>query len=293
MEVLRAWERRFGFPHPKRRAGSNRRLYSKADIDRLLAIRRALDHGYRVGDVIAKSLSELEAMGGSGMLAIEADASRRSADVQELIDLLAKDDVARLEDALRHAAAKVGPKRFVTDLAHPFAVAVGEAWAEGTLSVRHEHVATECLTTRLRQILASYQDLEAEPLVLLATLPGEPHALALQMVAVYLVLASAKPRLLGASTPVAEIIQATKKLGAGVVGLTVTPASDVAEARRAIRTLARELPEDVALWIGGAGAATLDLEPETARIVTTWPAVDDALDGWRTGTSSRGKSRRR
>ncbi len=282
MEVLRAWERRYGFPTPIRRAGSNRRLYSREDVERLVAIRHAIDSGYRIGDVLTKSVVELS------QLAPNLQAPRSSADaangisVASLIDALAHDDLARLDAHLRQAAETLGPRRFVMELAQPFATAVGDEWARGKLSVRHEHVATEALVTRLRHMLAAYQDVNARPLVLLATLPGENHTLALQMVALYLVVCGAKPRLLGGPTPVSDILDAAAQLGANVVGLTVTPTSDRTQTRRALRTLSKKLAPGVPIWVGGGGADALDLKPEVARPVTSWAMLDDAIAAWRT-----------
>jgi len=285
MEVLRAWERRFGFPKPERRSGSNRRLYSRADIARLLAIQSVLASGYRIGDVISKTRVELEALAGTaegaGAPAHGPFDGTSSTDAERLVALLNRDDVTALEGELRRGAATLGPRRFLTELAHPFAVAVGEAWVEGALSIRHEHVATECLTTRLRQLLDAYQDVESRPLVVLATLPGEWHTLPLQMVALYLAVGGAKPRLLGGPTPVSEIVEATRMFDADIVGITVTPASDRAETRRAIRTLVRSLPSGVPLWVGGSGAPALELEPDTALALTSWQALDEALAAWR------------
>lgn len=285
MEVLRAWERRYGFPTPIRRTGSNRRLYSEKDVERLMAIRQVIDHGYRIGDVLTKSIAELSQLAtpGAGTPRREGERNGGEAaaiDVPRLIDLLARDEITQLEDDLRQAAAALGPKRFVVELAHPFATAVGQAWADGTIAVRHEHVATESLTTRLRQLLSAYQDVSARPLVLLATLPGEPHTLALQMVALYLVVAGAKPRLLGGPTPATEILDAAGMLGADVVGLTVTPTSDRAEARRAIRMLSKKLGPTVPIWVGGSADA-LELPIENARSVSTWSALDEAIAQWR------------
>lgn len=285
MEVLRAWERRFGFPKPERRPGSNRRLYSRADIARLLAIQSALERGYRIGDVISKTGAELEALAGTargaGAPALGPFDGTSSTDAKRLLALLLRDDVAGLEAELRRSAVTLGPRRFLTELAHPFVIAVGTAWADGTLSVRHEHVATECLTTRLRQMLDAYQDVESRPRVVLATLPGEWHTLPLQMVALYLAVGGAKPRVLGGPTPVSEIAETTRALDADIVGLTVTAASEAAEARRAIRTLVRALPPGVPLWVGGGGAPALELEPDTARVLTSWQALDEALAAWR------------
>jgi len=274
METLRAWERRYGFPKPERRAGSNRRLYSGTDIQRLVAIQRAMGGGYRVGDVIGKSMAELDSLAGEAAPTVDVDSTVL---VPELVDLLARDQAPELEARLRQIASSLGPRRFVCELAHPFAVAVGAAWAAGGLSVRHEHLATECLITQLRQMLASYQDIGGRPLVLLATLPGEPHTLPLQMVALYLVVVGAKPRMLGGNTPVRDIAEGALALGADVVGLTVTSTCDRAKARKDVATLRKRLPAEVQIWLGGDGAAALGYEDERTRVVTSWGAIEEQV----------------
>lgn len=275
MDTLRAWERRYGFPRPERRPGSNRRLYSEADIQRLIAITKAIAGGYRVGDVITKSVVELDALIGAPFAPVVLSSSALS--VEELISLLMNDDITRLEAALRHAASALPTKRFLIELAHPFAVRVGQAWAEGKLAVRHEHIATECLITQLRQMLATYGDVEGSPLVLLATLPGESHTLALQMVALYLAVSGAKARLLGGSTPAAQLADAAHAFGADVVGLTVTHAADKTATQKELKLLSKGLLGRTPIWVGGEGAKALTRLPDSAALVTSWESIDDAL----------------
>jgi DNA-binding transcriptional MerR regulator/methanogenic corrinoid protein MtbC1 len=285
METLRAWERRYGFPKPLRKEGSNRRLYSEAEIARLLALKAAIEAGYRIGDVVEKGMDELAVMAREGRRkdkGARAEVSvEDAADLSALISLLQKDDVVGLEDRLRLAASALGPRRFVTEVAHPFVVAVGAAWAEGRIGIRHEHLASECVTTRIRQLLSSYQDMEGRPLVLLSTLPGEPHGLSLQMVALYLAVKSARPRLLGSNTPPEELVRAATELGADVVGVTITEVPDEKEMRRMVRLLRRGLPERVALWLGGKGARRVDPEGQYGQVVSTWDEVDRALEALR------------
>lgn len=286
MDTLRAWERRYGFPKPERRPGSNRRLYSAADVERLVLVARALEAGYRVGDVIGKTQAELDALA-NPRRASAAPESARTFDVARLVELLAREDVQEFEAELRHAAAALGAKRFVTELAHPFSVAVGSAWAEGRIAVRHEHLASECLTTQIRQLLSSYQDLDVRPLVLLATLPGEQHALALQMVALYLAVSGAKPRLLGAETPAPQLVDAARALDADVVGITVTPSSNRRSARDGIAILERNLPENVEVWLGGSGATGLSIRSGRVRVVPTWSDIDAVLRAFGPGRTKR------
>lgn len=277
MGTLRAWERRYGFPKPTRREGSNRRLYSNEQIERLRVVAQALERGYRPGDVIPLAPGELQALLGNDTGARGAPGGRAIADVQALIALLLRDDVRRIEDELRLAAAALGPKRFVTELAQPLAQAVGQAWAAGTLAIRQEHVMTECLTTQLRWLLAAQQDAEGSPTIVLATLPGESHTLGLQMVAVYVALSAAKPRLLGANTPPEQVIAAAEAFGARVVGIALTPAADPVVGRRELQRLASGLPTRVALWVGGGGARALGKVSARIQPVDSWLALDAAL----------------
>ena len=289
MGTLRAWERRYGFPQPGRREGSNRRLYSDADVARLVAIKRLLDRGYRVGDVVGKQVHELEMLAatpahrpGSAVLETLPPA------VPELMALVAGDRISELEAQLRHAAAALGPRRFVTDLVHPLAVGVGRAWADGRISIRQEHIATECLVTQLRQMLASYQDIHASPLVLLATLPGEFHTLALDIVALYLVVAGAKPRLLGGPTPPEQVAECARVLRADVVGIGVTTGGQSEPVKNDLRALRSALDGNIRLWVGGAGASALDADLQGATLVDSWDAIDRAVVECRSATTAAG-----
>lgn len=290
MGTLRAWERRYGFPRPDRRRDSNRRLYSAEQLARLQSVAQLLERGYRPSDVIHHTAPELSRLLGRSDLA-NPDTSLPSAStgVSELLDLLSADDAKSLDERLRLAAAAWGAKRFVTELAHPFAQAVGEAWAKGELCIRHEHLMTECLTTQLRALLAAHQDVDGNPQIVLGTLPGEPHTLGLEMVAVYLALSAAKPRLLGANSPPDEIVAATRALGASVVGIAVSPIAEVRATRRQLRRLAAGLPASTALWVGGGGAAALGDLPGPAEAVLSWAAIDAALARSRRHVYSSGR----
>ena len=57
--TLRAWERRFGFPKPLRLDSGHRR-FSGEQVQHLLLIAKALESGYRAGDIVPLPLPELE-----------------------------------------------------------------------------------------------------------------------------------------------------------------------------------------------------------------------------------------
>src|SRR3977135_4092317 len=60
-DVLRMWERRYGFPKPGR-DDNGERQYSVTEVAKLRAIKRLMDVGMRPGRIIALSQQELNAM---------------------------------------------------------------------------------------------------------------------------------------------------------------------------------------------------------------------------------------
>ena len=274
--TLRAWEKRFGYPSPKRRPGSDRRVYASTDIERLTLLRRVLELGFRIGDVVHKSRAELDELARPVPDTVEVSEGAAE-QVARALALLEQDRLFGFEEGVRRAAIASGAEHFITEFAHPLAIAVGEAWAMGKISVRHEHFASECLTTFSRQWLARLQSNDARPPVLLGCLPGEPHTLPAQFVAVYLGARGARPILLGGQTPIEEFIAAAQSTRARAVGLSVSQAGDAPGAKRAIAKLRRALDDEVAVWVGGGGARALNLAENRATTLTSWNELAQAL----------------
>jgi len=272
------WERRYGFPRPERTTGGSR-LYSSADVETLKLIRRALEQGYRPGEVVGKTREALVELlrTTAGAMTSSMPAGPGTPTVTSVLAALERDDVPALRAELRQAAVMLGPKRFLVEVAHPAAVRVGALWAEGKLEVRHEHMLSECLLSQLQVLMSAYEDQPAAPRVLLATLPDERHDLGLQMIALYLAVSQITPVLLGADTPAEQILKAVRGHSADAVGLLVTRASDLRATARQVRWLLSELPRRVAVWIGGAGGPELDVRDEALQVVATWSDLDLAM----------------
>jgi DNA-binding transcriptional MerR regulator/methylmalonyl-CoA mutase cobalamin-binding subunit len=268
--TLRIWERRYGFPHPMRTEGGTR-LYSPADVHKLKLVQRALERGHRPSEVVARDAASLEALlqvGGKEPPAV-------SPDLQPLIEALRREEVDVLRAGLRQLAFLLGPRRFVVDVAQPLALRVGELWEAGELEVHHEHLMSDCLSTQLR-VLRSFFDDSRGPVVLLATLPDERHGLGLEMIGLYLATAGLVPRVIGVSTPREQIVRAARAHRAAVVGLSVMLSSDLAAAAREIRAMLPQLG-GIGLWVGGGGAPRLPAI-KGVKVISTWPALESALD---------------
>src|SRR3989454_12758055 len=70
-DVLRMWERRYGFPKPSRDENCERQ-YSTVEVAKLRAIKRLMDVGMRPGKIIRATLDELNALA-DGRIAARRD----------------------------------------------------------------------------------------------------------------------------------------------------------------------------------------------------------------------------
>src|SRR4051812_19120810 len=125
-DTLRMWERRYGFPKPVRNE-SQVRVYTDADIERLVLVSRALKAGFRSGEVIHRPTEELRTLLVSSTRS-EAEEPPRTPTVDSLMARLMADDPKGLREELRQAVALLGPKQFLTDVAAPLVEQVGVAW---------------------------------------------------------------------------------------------------------------------------------------------------------------------
>lgn len=276
------WERRYGFPRPERTGGGSR-TYSEADIELLQMIGRALAAGYRPGEIVGKGRAEIEDIL-SQVAPPQPEPAVEGAvpTVRSLIQHLQADEASLLAADMRRAALRLGSSRFLEEVARPFVVTVGSLWEQGKLEVRHEHLASETLSTLIRLLLLTSDDSLTRPVVMLTTLPGETHGLGLEMVALYLATRRATPRLLGVSTPREQIVKAARSLAADVVGLTVTECSDINAVTEDVRWMLSELPRRVELWVGGEGASRLSITDPALKVVSSFSAIDAALSRFRT-----------
>jgi MerR family transcriptional regulator, light-induced transcriptional regulator len=278
-DTLRMWERRYGFPVPTRTAGGSR-VYSEADVETLLLIRRAMKAGYRPGEVVGRRPAEISQMiTRAGVTPPEPAGGAVSID--SVVAALVRDDVKQLRAEVKNLALMLGPKRFVTDLAFPLVKRAGEMWAAGELEVRQEHLLSDVVATQLRVLLAAFDDAQDGPIVILTTLPDEVHGLGLSMVALYCAVSQVVPRVLGLSTPPEQIVSAAKALDAAAIGISVVLPPDPARVAKQLKWIAAELPKRVRVWAGGHGASLLGLKGDAIDVVQSWSDLDAVLGALR------------
>lgn len=136
----------------------------------------------------------------------------------------------------------------------PFLVEVGARWEAGTLSVAHEHFASNLLRRRLSALTHQYEALPAQesrqPLALLACPPGERHDLMLLCFALLLAEKGWRTTFLGADTPIDGLVSAARAADADAVVVAATLSSSLTACRDELAALATDHP----VYVAGRGA---------------------------------------
>src|SRR2546422_1926080 len=277
-DVLRMWERRYGFPHPTRDDNAERR-YPADQVAKLRAIKRLMETGMRPGKLIEQSLEELN------QLADSRTGSRRHYPAppleRDLLAILQGHNAQGLQHALTNLLMRQGLQRFALDTATTLNRAVGDAWARGQLAVFEEHLYTEHLKNALRSAINQFPRQAGVPKVLLTTLPGEQHGLGLLLVEALLVSEGAQCIALGTQTPIDDIRRAAPAHKVHVVALSFSSAFPLRQAGEGLATLRRQLPAPVALWAGGEMTRRLRKSLPGVRLIAELSETLGALRTWR------------
>jgi MerR family transcriptional regulator, light-induced transcriptional regulator len=277
-EVLRKWEVRYGFPIPVR-DGGGKRAYTHEQLARLKLIKKLLDDGCRPALVVPMPEHELNTLALSKMAlpASPAEADRAT----EIVNWLTARDPAFLRDQLSRELESRGLFVFVRDVMPMMNTEVGQAWSDGILAVRDEHIYSEIIQGLLREAVASFVNPEGSPRILLTTVPGEPHALGIQMVEAVMSLGNAYCISMGPQSPLNEIASAATELKADIVALSFSIAFPKKKIPPLLRELRAQLPTHIKLWAGGDGTLGMDHKPRGVTLLSSLAEAIECLRNFR------------
>lgn len=281
-DVLRIWERRYGFPKPERDENAERQ-YSADELARLRTIKRLMDTGLRPGKLIRQSLEELNALA-EKRIRPRRDTPALAMD-NDLVALIKGHDAHALHAALAALLMRQGVQRFVTETVAPLNREVGEAWMRGEMQVFEEHLYSEALQLVLRAAISAMPRSGNAPRIVLTTVPGEQHGIGLLMVEALLASEGASCISLGTQTPFDDIRRAAVAHKAHVVAVSFSMSFPLRQMGDAIAALRRALAASVALWAGGEVTRRLRKTPTGVRLVADIADVLPSLRSWRSDSS--------
>ncbi len=260
-DVLRAWEKRYGAVSPHR-TETGRRLYSDEDIEKLRLLRKVVDAGRRISDVAALTMAELRDLAVEDQEGPSREAApptrRRKARVRELLercDLAIENmDRASLERTLREAEPALTKPQLRSELLVPLIHKIGDRWADGSLRIAHEHLATAVIRAFLSTVEGGSASPDSGPALVVATLPGQLHELGALLASATAGDLGWQVLYLGPNLPVDEIAAAAKNTDARAIALSlVYPQSEPATVRELIK-LRTLVGDEVVIIVGGRAA---------------------------------------
>jgi DNA-binding transcriptional MerR regulator len=247
-DTLRAWERRYGLPHPGR-SEAGYRLYTDADVERVQAMKTLIGEGLSAAEAAAQVREQPAATAEPGP---SLEGERLAARLRNALEEL---DEAGANAVLDEALAGLSLEYVIETVTFPVLRGIGDGWESGRLSVGQEHFATNLLRGRLLGLARGWST-GGGPWALLACAPRERHDLGLICFGLALWRRGWRIAFLGADSPVATIADTASDLDARMTVIAATDRSRLEAVADELRELAGQHP----LALGGAGA-----DPELAE----------------------------
>jgi DNA-binding transcriptional MerR regulator/methylmalonyl-CoA mutase cobalamin-binding subunit len=166
--TIRAWERRYGLPQPRRTAGGHRK-YSQRDIDTLNWLVARQEEGMSISHAVQlwQRLNNQKAVWPKEpQQAVQTDKSvktallpKASTEISKLrdkwVDACLAFDRAEAEQILANAFALFPPEIVAVRLLQAGLSRIGALWYEGRASIQQEHFASAMSVQRLDMLIAA------------------------------------------------------------------------------------------------------------------------------------------
>lgn len=225
-DTLRAWERRYGLPHPDR-SGGGHRLYSPRDIETLKWLVARQAEGMSISR--AAELWQRHSANGEDPLSLPvyraADPTRLpSVSGEALLELrqgwvtacMAYDEPLA-EATLSQAFALYPAESVLVDILQRGISEIGDAWYAGGSTTQQEHFASELAQRRLESLLLTTPPATRKGRILVVCPPGEQHTFAPLLVTLLLRRRGWYVVYLGANVPLQNLDRALADNGADLV----------------------------------------------------------------------------
>jgi len=256
--VIRAWEKRYGAVRPGR-TKTGRRLYSESDIRHLLLLQQAARCGHRIAQlsemddkslqgIVDRSATEIHLVGEGKIEGSTAEDFFKACH-SAVLDL----NGPLLESALNRAAVLLTRPVLFKSVIIPLVAEVGNRWADGTLKIINEHMASSVLRSFLWDMLSAYRPHPGASRIVIATPADQWHELGALITAITAAEAGWAVYYFGPNLPAEEIASAAAIKRARAIALSIIYRTGEAQMLREIRKLRQYLSKDVAIIVGGSG----------------------------------------
>ncbi len=253
--LIRAWEKRYGAIRPTR-SGTQRRLYSDGEIERLQLLRAATEAGHRIGNIATLSTDALRPLAAEMPIPGKASPEPSTTDgiLAEALAAVRVLDSSRIEKALQAGLVALGRGLLIHRVISPLIQKIGDEWELGTLRIVHEHCATAVVRTVLGTFIHSHSATANAPVLIITTPPGQHHELGALIVAATAIDRGWSVFYPGPSLPVEEIAAACIQSKADALALSVIYPADDPGLPAQLRAIRQLMPE-ARIIVGGRAAS--------------------------------------
>lgn len=285
--ALRVWERRYGFPLP-RRSPSGHRRYGHDQVVILRRVSELSRTGRSIGDLIVEARE--------GSLNFEADSGPVASDewddgggreVAEFIERILDGDLARGEACFTRLAGSLGEPELVGRVIAPALIETGERWFRQQCTIYQERFVSGFLRRKLDAMIEAARMANVEPrkTVVLGTVQGDRHEGGLLMS--HLLLERKRWRVvsLGVDVPVSEIAGAVEHFRPDALALSFVLSRNINKRFQELREI-----RGVPIFVGGRSilnyqrlARRHGLIPVAGAVTTAIERMITEFGAWRRG----------
>lgn len=227
-DTVRAWERRYGIPHPERTPGG-RRAYSERDIAVISWLRQRTEDGM----TISQAVSLLDALGPEQALAPTGPAPTgpctHAAVVRELLAAYRRYDQPAADTIIGEAFVLFGVDEAVSRIVRPALVEIGELWHRGEITVTTEHFASQLIKRKIASLIGMYDNTHAPWTVIVGCAPHEQHEIGALLLCLFMMRQGWRVLYLGPDVPVTDLMQTVARVQPDMVCMSASSAESAAQ----------------------------------------------------------------
>jgi DNA-binding transcriptional MerR regulator len=280
-DTLRAWERRYGLPVPKRSEGGHR-LYSRRDIEILKWLVERVAEGLTISRAVElwRNLEEAGDDPVADLLSPTIGQPQYVVDAGSTLDEIRQAWISaciqfdeQSADAVIAQAFAIFPIETVTlQILLKAMNEIGEKWFSSEISVQQEHFISQITLKRLDALLVAVPPPTRSEKIILACPPGEEHTISLVLLTLSLKRKGFQVYFFGADTPIDQLENATSSIKPNLV---ISSAQQLSALQGLLSLASKILEEGIAFAFGG-------------RIFNIVPELHDKIPGYYLGESLDG-----
>jgi DNA-binding transcriptional MerR regulator len=225
--TLRAWERRYGLPHPDR-SDSNHRLYSERDIALIrwlkirlesgLTISQAIELYYRVYANHVAGFTPAPSTNGTAKKPPLPFPDARA----RLIEAYLRFDEARADRLLNGLFTIYSIEDVMCDVLYPTLVTLGKLSLQGEINKATGHFATNYAKRKVMALFDAQPINSDAPLVVSGCAPRDKHDIEILLVSLFLRGAGWQLLYLGQNVPLVDLQATLQKLRPAMIVMSAT-----------------------------------------------------------------------